>query len=205
MGSEGAPKDWPEGFVYARQCCASQLHPAILNEFLKTGREEDCLVTSPIIERGLLHPHISLVKITPRMNHPLSHSMYEKRPHYGLFASAPIGQGVELGEYVGELQLLAANWKHNLKDFDHAWTLERGPFLFVLNAKKIANELAFMNDYRGIGKEPNVKPKWVVHQGCYHLMFETILPVKAKEELLIDYGEGYWRAASRRALLARGE
>ena len=203
MHSELAPKNWPEGFVYARRCVSSQLHPSLLEEFIKTGREKDREVISPIIDKGLIHPHISLVKISHRMNHPLSHSKYDKRPHYGVFASGVIDLGVELGEYVGELQVLASNWKHSLKDFDHAWTLEQGPFLFVLNAKKVANELAFMNDYRGLGKEPNVKPKWVVHQGRYHLVFETIRSVRSKDELLIDYGEGYWRAASRKALIRR--
>ena len=198
-----APKNWPEGFVYARKCVSTQLHPSLLEEFIKTGREEDREVTSPLIERGLIHSHISLVKITHSMKHPLSHSTYGKRAHYGLFASAAIDSEVELGEYVGELQVMAANWKHNFKDFDHAWTLEQGPFLFVLNAKKVANELAFVNDYRGLGKEPNVKPKWVVHRGQYHLVFETIKRVHAKEELLIDYGEGYWKASSRSSLIPK--
>ena len=203
MPGELAPKNWPDGFVYARRCLSSQLHPCLLEEFIKTGREEDGEVISPLIERGLIHSHISLVKITPCMKHPLSHSTYGKRAHYGVFASAAIDLGVELGEYVGELQVLSANWKHSFKDFDHAWTLEHGPFLFVLNAKKVANELAFLNDYRGLGKEPNVKPKWVVHRGRYHLVFETIKRVRAMEELLIDYGEGYWKAASRQVLIPK--
>ena len=203
MHNELAPKNWPEGFVYARRCRSSQLHPSLLEEFIKTGCEEDCEITSQVIEKGLIHPSLSLVKITHRMNHPLSYSKYGKRSHYGVFASSMIDQEVELGEYVGELQVLAANWKHSLKDFDHAWTLEQGPFLFVLNAKKVANELAFMNDYRGLADKPNAKPKWVVHQGLYHLVFETITAVNASEELLIDYGEGYWQAASRKALLPK--
>lgn len=200
-----APKNWPEGFVYAKRCVSSQLHPSLLEEFITTGRAEDSEVVSPLIERGAIHEGVSLMKITPKMNHPLSHARYGKRAHYGLFATQGIDCGVELGEYVGELQVMAANRKHNLKDFDHAWTRELGPFLFVLNAKRVANELAFVNDYRGLAREPNVKPKWVVHRGQYHLVFETSQRVRSKDELLIDYGEGYWQAASRRHLIPKGE
>ena len=201
------PSNWPEGFIYSRQCVSSQLHPSLLEEFTSTGKAKDREVNVPLIDQGIIHPQIKLEKITPHLKflgkhpHPLSHTPYGKRPQYGVFARGGIDSGVEIGEYVGELQLMAADWKHNLKDFDHAWTLRQGPFLFVLNAKKVANELAFTNDYRGLAEEPNTKPKWVVHRGCHHLILVTINRVKPQEELLIDYGEGYWQSASRRALI----
>ncbi len=201
------PADWPADYVYSTSCRMSEIHPALLEQFISTGHPEDAHAVYPLIEKGGVHPHLELKKITAQVKgadgrpHPLSRARYGKRVHRGLFAKRGLPDGVELGEYVGELQLLAADWKRGLKDFDHAWTLKSGPFLFVLNAKKFANELAFINDYRGIGRSANAKPKWVVHKGLFHLIVVTTCPIRPGEEVLIDYGVGYWEAASRKQLL----
>lgn len=207
MEGQKIPSSWPAEYIYKHHAFSSQLHPALLEGFLSTGKGEDVELISPLIERGEVHPDLRLEKITAHLKyrgpkpHPLAHAKYGKRAQYGVFARRDIGEGVDLGEYVGEQYVTGQSWKDQLKDCDHAWTLDCGPFVLIVNAKKYANELAFVNDYRGLGASPNVKAKWVVHKGCYHLVFETVRLIKKGEELLLDYGAGYWKSSTRQSAI----
>ena len=64
---------------------------------------------------------------------------------------------------------------------------------YVVDAMKWGNELAMVNDFRGIAKEPNVTGKMIVHRGHWYFGYGTIKPVKKGEEILADYGHAYWQ------------
>ncbi len=182
------PYNWPKGFIYIRESFSPELHPTLIANFLSTGNPEDENQRIPILDEAKVHPDIKIKKIgTP---HPLSGQR-------GVFASALISAGTDLGEYAGEIRLIEQSWKLNPELYDYAWTLKMGSFFLIIDAKKWANEFAFVNDYRGIAAHPNVESKWVVHRGVYRLIFRTVVDLYKGQELLIDYGEEYWKAPHR--------
>jgi hypothetical protein len=187
------PGLWPEQFLYITESFSAHLHPMILKNLLcAVGVDEESII--PLLDKATIHPHITLKPLSSP--HPLA-------GQWGLFASDFIDVDSDLGEYVGELHLIDACWPLNPVDYDFAWTLKMENFFFIIDAKKWANQLAFVNDFRGLSKQPNVAPKWVVHRGSYHLIFRTVAPIEKGEELLIDYGADYWRAPHRQRMALR--
>lgn len=202
------PENWPEEFVYTRALLYRQQQPYAVAKFLSNHKRTVVARLPPMVEKGLIHPLISLRKITPHLHfvgkkpHPLSRRLYDKRAHYGLFAKKTIDSGLLLGEYVGEVTLKPNGATRHWKDFDHGAALLHEGALLCINAKKYANELAFLNDYRGIAQKPNVVARWIFHQGQPHLLYETVLPIRKDMELLMDYGEPYWQGAERKRQLS---
>jgi hypothetical protein len=202
------PLNWPEDYIYTSRSFCGQMHPNLFASFLPSSPQgEEGL--GLLVKKGEVHSSIQMRRITPHLKyrghgpHPLAHTKYGKRAQLGVFATHAIDSEVELGEYVGELTILAQDWKAHFKDSDHAWTLDLGPFVVLVNAKKYANELAFINDYRGLSQESNVKAKWVAFDESFHVVFMTKRAIQKEEELLLDYGEAYWQAASRHSLLPK--
>lgn len=73
---------------------------------------------------------------------------------------------------------------HDVREDDYLLHLNGYTFI---NAKECGNELRFVNDYRWIGKA-NVTTK----REKEHVYFVTSRDIIKDEELLIDYGIGYW-------------
>ena len=184
-----APNYFPEGWIYVSETVSSDLHPLILKNLLSTGIEEDEHAVHPLIEAKQVDPRIEIRPISSP-----SHPLYLQR---GVFAKKNIPRDTDIGQYVGEARFIATEWKLDEKDYDYAWTTKVQNFLFIIDAKKWANELAFVNDFRGIAEAPSLIPKWVIHRGSFHLIFQTSQDIAADSELLIDYGEEYWKAPHR--------
>jgi hypothetical protein len=181
------PTDWPEEFIYILESFSADLHPMILKNLLFAAGVDQELVV-PLIDEKKVHPHLVIKKLAAR--HPLSGQR-------GVFATEGICAGTDLGEYVGQIRLIDAAWPLDPTECDYSWTLRMDRFFFIIDAQKWANELAFVNDYRGVASKPNIAPKWVVHRSSYHLVFHTISPIAQNEEILIDYGADYWKAPHR--------
>ena len=127
------------------------------------------------------------------MPHPLSDSeVFPGHEQHGVFAKRKISKGAELGEYVGEISFGLENLKsfHPFKGV-HCWRVQFGDVGLNISSKKIANELAFINDYRGLRDTPNVRPTWILHRGVFYFGYETIREIEPMEELLIDYGKTF--------------
>lgn len=175
------PKYWPKEFTYSRESLLKDCDWFTLKLYLRCcfGQENDPDVVSSLIAQGKVHPNIALALL--KKPHPLAGER-------GVFATARIEKEVILGEFVGEISLTDAP-----KDLSkYACCLKLGDQFLVIDPKTIANELAFVNDYRGLGKKPNVGVTWIPHGGSFHFGFKTICPIRAGQELLIDYGDAYW-------------
>ena len=180
------PRHWPSSHHYISESFSEDLHPTFFSHLLLAVGEED--QTIPLLEEKSVHLSLQIKKLsTP---HPLAGEL-------GLFASEAIPAHTPLGAYAGKLRLIDHCWPIDPKECDYAWTLKLQRFMFIIDAKTHGNELAFVNDFRGLAPQPNTIPKWVVHNSTYHLIFETASPIAAGEELLIDYGADYWKAPHR--------
>ena len=183
------PKNWPKGFQYSPVSVHVGVSSNIFRHLLFSPEAECQTKTAVRIETQTVHPHLAILKITEKLKHR------GKIPHplagqYGVFAKKKIPQCTELGEYVGEIFFS----QHHLEAPEcykgvHCWRASFGPFMLNISSERIANELAFINDFRGLKEEPNVRTKWLLHQGNYHFGFETIRQIEPMEELLIDYGK----------------
>jgi hypothetical protein len=188
------PKHWPEKFIYAQTSVLSELQPFLLELALTSEHPDDAHKIVPIIEQQEVHPHMLLQTITDP-SHPLF-NLKTKHGHLqcGVFATEKIPSGTVLGEYVGKIYLVHA--EESLEEVsaqnpfsDYTWTGRRGTAIVIIDAQRIANELAFINDYRGLKNTPNVAAQWIAHRGRDYLVYITMRDVETGEELLISYGK----------------
>ena len=179
------PRDWPKEFIYSGVSRLAGCDAFALRLYLRCcfGHEKDPDVVCPLIAEGRVHPSIVLGLL--KKPHPLASER-------GVFARAGIEKGVILGEFVGELSLTDS--PKGLSKY--ACSLKLGDQFLIIDPERVANELAFVNDYRGLGEAPNVGVTWIPHGGSFHFGFKTISSVSAGEELLVDYGDAYWDATS---------
>jgi hypothetical protein len=145
-----------------------------------------------LLEQETVHPHIEIRPILDR-THPLFSPTYPQR---GLFAREKIPVGTDLGTYAGSISLKNRDWKLDEGNYDYTLVIPLAHFYYIVDGTKWANELVFMNDYRGLGNEPNIQSSTTVHRGRYYPMFSTARTIFPDEELLWDYGSGYWNRCS---------
>ncbi len=198
------PPNWLKDFIYSKEIISQEIGLTFLRSLLSTGSPEDLDKISPFIETRTVHPALKIEKITKNINcsegkpHPLiSAKTLRGHKQRGIFAESFIPKGTELGEYVGEVFL--RNIEADISDIlsfcsEYTWQVKVKDFMLITDPKKWANELAFINDYRGIKESPNVASGLIIHRGAFHFGYITIADIEAKEELLVDYGERYWKA-----------
>jgi hypothetical protein len=186
------PKSWPQGLVYARESIACEVNMSFLRHCLNTGNPEDLLKQSWVIAEKCVHPSLLTKKVQP--SHPL---YYQKTPkghvNYGVFAQEKIERGIELGEYVGGISL------RNIRDFscDHKfpsaylWTILLNGLWLIIDGQIVSNELALVNDYRGISSAPNVEMRGIIHQGLIYFGYVTVKEIQKDEEVLVYYGHKF--------------
>lgn len=185
---------WPKRFVYMNRSFSSELHPELLSAYLATDKKG----VSPLIDSAAVHPLLELRKLNPP--HPLAKikTSYGD-PQYGIFSTGHIPKGAELGEYVGDIRLTSASFAPPTQVSDYCWVVKLQDYFLVTESCHYANELAFVNDYRGIQKAPNVDGKMLPHRGRLYFVYTTLREILPGEELLIDYGAGYWKCRTHNA------
>ncbi|MCX6989678.1 MAG: hypothetical protein NTX49_01225 [Chlamydiae bacterium] len=176
---------WPSNFIYTKHSFSSELHPELLHALLATDKYEVC----PLIEEGSVHPSL-FIKILPE-----THLLAGQR---GLFTSEKIVKDALLGEYVGDTRLLDVAFTPPSNISDYCWVVKMDQFYLIIEPLLYANELAFVNDYRNIKEAPNVDGKLINHRGRPHFCYVAIRDIEVGEEVLVDYGLGYWKARSSR-------
>lgn len=194
-----APKYWPKGFVYSRESVTSEYHPLFLRHFLSSLAKADPQRISHVIEEKRVHPDIEIKILTKQL--PKKHSLANRKSqrghvHRGVFATQLIPAGTELGEYVGEVTIMSieeflqvGEQKHALSEY--AWRVILKDYLVFVEAKRFANELAFVNEYRGLENQPNVTIHWIPHRGSFYLGYSTRCDIQPGEELLADYTQNF--------------
>ncbi|MBS3904229.1 MAG: SET domain-containing protein-lysine N-methyltransferase [Simkania sp.] len=192
-----APKFFPKGFVYRQESIAPEVDIAFLRFFLLTGDAEDLNRVSWVIENKQVHPYVKIQILNKKNGRNSSHPLVgisTLRGHVqrGLFATKTIPADTDLGEYVGEVYLTDKNAKVRAGFSEYTWMIPIKECFFFVDAGKVANELAFINDYRGLQPKPNVMARWTVHRGAFYFVYATMREISAGEELLVDYGDNYW-------------
>ncbi len=119
---------------------------------------------------------------------------------WGLFAGTDLKRLSWVGEYTGVVDLAQDEEDLTLVEghfhSDYAWNfpdeLPDGEFLEI-NALKQGNEMRFVNH----SFTPNLSPDHTLWNGRWVTFFRTRRPIKAGEQLTINYGEEYWATEHR--------
>lgn len=114
---------------------------------------------------------------------------------HGAFADADIAEGEMIGEYTG---IIRDGKKMNGFDMSYGWSLWSPEHYrdqkeyFHVDARKAGNFTRFINH----SFYPNVKGITVYSGGEWHMVYIACRAVKKDEQLLVDYGPGYWLSKS---------
>ena len=173
------PRNWPPGFRYAPTSVYEDVSAHFFRHLLVSPDPASQNRIAPCIEERRVHPLLSIQKI--EKPHPLA-------GQFGVFAQGKIPAGAELGEYAGIVSFGQRKEKRPFKGV-HCWRVPFGQAVFHVASDEVANELAFINDFRGLQERPNVRTTWILHRGSYYFGFETIREIEPMEELLVDYGK----------------
>ena len=191
------PINWPAHFEYSPISISVDISANLLRHLLSSDDLASQTKIVSCIEKQRVHPHLRIQKITKNlryrgpMPHPLSDlEIFPGHGQHGVFAKCKIPKGAELGEYVGMISFGCKNFEpfQSFKGV-HCWRVEFGVVVLNICSEHIANELAFINDYRGLGDAPNVRSAWILHRGGYYFGYETTRVIEPMEELLADYGK----------------
>lgn len=197
------PKGWPKRAAYSKTPIAPEMNLAILRDFLSTGKPEDLHKTSSLIEAQAVHPHIYIKKLPA--SHPLGRQKTLKgHANYGIFAAEAISAGAVIGEYVGEMYLYLNTPDASVQSVfaglpfsEYRWMVQAHHLFVAIDGQNIANEMALINDYRGLAKKPNAAMQAIIHKGRCHFGYVACWDIKKGEELLTDYGEMFWETFAR--------
>ena len=105
---------------------------------------------------------------------------------FGLIATKKWEKFNIVGEYTGIISLDDKDVKYtaylSLIDNDS----------LGIDAKYCGNEMRFINDYRNLRDRPNVRLEIVYIDKKPKVLVIVLEDIDENEELLLDYGEGYW-------------
>jgi hypothetical protein len=110
------------------------------------------------------------------------------RVGYGLFTAQDINMGDYVIEYTGKISQSVKNttwaWHYPIK-------IEGYNERISLDASKEGNEARFANH----SLTPNLKAELIyASDGIWHLVYIALNYIKKDDQLLINYGSGYWKA-----------
>jgi SET domain-containing protein len=122
------------------------------------------------------------------INNP-KHSAYLQK---GLFASTYLKKNFMIGKYVGELI------SHSPRDQSYLYYVGHiHGNVYYIDAKDYGNEMRYINDFRGIAERANVMFKRQITNNKDQFKVDvsviSLRDIECDEELLIDYGDSFWR------------
>jgi len=110
---------------------------------------------------------------------------------FGVFANKDMKPDFYIGEYTGKVLLQVEQpYSHYLVDFSNPHS--EGCDKVWVDALKEGNETRYINDARNTNRPYNVTFKKMFLDGIMRVYVQCVLDVKKGEELLVDYGDGYW-------------
>lgn len=111
---------------------------------------------------------------------------------HGIFAAADIKSGDYVGDYIG---ILYDSETRKSKELDPSFTWKisapanlQDQYLFFVDGKNACNFTRFINH----SFEPNVSPIIVYALDGWHLIYVACKDIKKDEQILANYGQGYW-------------
>ena len=190
------PSNWPQNVRYTNRNLGMFKLPITTIKHMQISAD------------GLL-TNVEIKRITSE-NHPTFGQM-------GLFAKCFIEKHIILGEYTGNVQLqnqhpnsaftaqsmstvhssllskVDSNSQSHGEHYKGILFEDAEQNIFVdIDAKEAGNEFRFVNDYRGVSTEPNVKFLSAPVAGEYRILVITIADISQGDELVADYGPDFW-------------
>jgi hypothetical protein len=192
---QNQPKNWPGRYTYSSESVGVDINIGLLRLLLFSPYPEDQAKITPCIEEKRVHPHLEIRTITPSLSykgpkpHPLAHlQMPDGQPHRGLFAREKIPKGTALGEFVGEISLFSYDSLEG-KSGTYTWIAKwKNQYLICIDSRKMANEMMYINDYRGLQEAPNTHLQWLVNRGLCYFGCTTTRDIEPDEEIALFYG-----------------
>lgn len=108
---------------------------------------------------------------------------------YGVFTTSALPAWHFIGEYTGLVK--RRGWfKTNLNRYTFMYPKQwRSPKLFIIDGEREGNFTRFINH----SDTPNCESIALFWQGVFHIVFRSLRPLAAGEELSYDYGDLYWK------------
>lgn len=111
---------------------------------------------------------------------------------HGIFAAADIKNGDFVGDYGG---IIYDRKTRDAMQYDPSYTWNINPptnsglqEAFLIDAKYACNFMRFINH----SFEPNVMPIHIYGPDGWHLIYVACKDIKKDEQILVNYGNGYW-------------
>lgn len=154
-------------------------------------------VRRDILKRGLGHPPppeaLALGKkyrhhIESGFHTQVSIEWIHPKVGYGVFARERIKKCSYVGEYTGMVRENERIYFAPLNDYCYKYpVIDRLGRFFVIDATQ-GNFTRYINH----SYQPNLEPLYAFIDGFYHLIFRTLRQIAPGEQLLYNYGQGYW-------------
>lgn len=111
---------------------------------------------------------------------------------HGIFAAADIKNGDYVGDYTGIIYDVKTRESMNC-DPSFTWNISapvhsKAQELFLVDAKFSCNFTRFINH----SFDPNVMPLVIYAPDGWHLIYAACKDIKKDEQILANYGQGYW-------------
>lgn len=187
------PSNWPEHFTYSPRPRAVDFHEVFLDAVLGTGYEDDEKKVVSIIEEGRCHEHLEIRVIDDKLCSRLgiSHILQNKEEiqghiSRGVFAKKAIPANTVLGEYAGRISFESKGSGEAERQYLWEISLVSEKTLYIDGAEE-TNELAFVNDYKGIKERPNCRMVPLMHRGRLRFCYATISQIAKDEEVVVAY------------------
>lgn len=103
----------------------------------------------------------------------------------GVFAEKDFKIGDIIGQYTGKIVSSGAFGKY-------VALLQTDDDLLGVDAGDMGNETRYINDYRNITDKPNCQLSHTSVDGKPVILVTVINNINTNDELLLNYGEGYW-------------
>ncbi len=194
------PSNWPKDLVYSPESRSKHISCTLLKQMLFSliNKEKILTAVDDCIGNKKVYPDVEIRSLQDK-SHPLSYKKGEMQR--GLFASKQIEANTFLGEYVGDMALISSIEEMQPRDSAYYFLVDLMDDLkCIVDPKVCANELAMVNDYRGIAHDPNCKPTFVTYENQAHFGFYTTRVIPIETEILVDYGELYWSLDHRKPI-----
>ncbi|RXW24230.1 hypothetical protein EST38_g1607 [Candolleomyces aberdarensis] len=113
---------------------------------------------------------------------------------YGAFAASNIAQGAYIGDYIGELENQAESDPEILDRIQKFLGLNYSFELFdqmTIDARNAGNETRYLN--HGNDDKANCVADVINVHNTQRIVLQTNRKIKRGKELLLNYGENYWK------------
>jgi len=141
-----------------------------------------------------------------------NHPAFSRGGSKQLIATELIEEGTSIGSYGGEIKYYEENDEEDWNNWNPYQLKPAKKCAYYVDGQKIGNEMRYINDPKNIGKkEANVefrqskerlgasiiktgknKRKKKIIGGFYVCNVVALRDIQPKEEILVDYGAGYW-------------